>query len=84
MTAGRPPKEIDVKGKPVAVMYKRRRMTNTDLTGKRFGKLTVIKPEKNFQWFCACDCGGEIVAHAKKLTSRQIISCGCVQTKRLR
>jgi len=84
MTAGPTPKKIDVKGKPVAVMYKRRRKTTTDLTGKRFGKLTVIKAKEDFQWLCVCDCGGEIVAHANDLTSRQTISCGCVLKKQLR
>ena len=84
MTAGRTPKNIDVKGKPVAVIYKRRRKKSTDLAGKRFGKLTVIKPENDLQWLCVCDCGGQIVANAKDLTSRRTISCGCVLKKQPR
>lgn len=39
-----------------------------DLTGKRFGKLTVIRRAKDYitpkgkphtQWLCVCDCGNE-------------------------
>lgn len=42
-----------------------------DLTGQRFGKLTVVKRVENkivsnsnqyAQWLCKCDCGNEIVA----------------------
>lgn len=37
-----------------------------DLTGKRFGKLTVIKFAENDKysrpkWLCKCDCGNEKV-----------------------
>ena len=51
-----------------------------DLTGKRFGKLTVIKYEGCYgqgrAWLCKCDCGNEKVVLAKNLR-RGVKSCGC-------
>ena len=40
-----------------------------DLTGQRFGKLTVIKRAENAKsntsprWLCHCDCGGESIVY---------------------
>lgn len=61
-----------------------------DLTGKKFGKLTVIKriedavTEKGngfTQWFCVCDCGNEVTVLGSALTRRKrpTLSCGCLQ-----
>lgn len=54
-----------------------------DLTGKRFGKLTVMEntgmTEQKYRiWRCRCDCGGEIMASTKQLKSGVIRDCGCV------
>lgn len=54
-----------------------------DLTGKRFGKLTVIEntgmTEQKYRiWRCRCDCGGEIMASTKQLKSGVIRDCGYV------
>ena len=54
-----------------------------DLTGQRFGKLTVIKRAENnkhnqVMWICLCDCGNTtrpIVA--SHLRSGNTTSCGC-------
>lgn len=59
-----------------------------DLTGKRFGKLTVIKRVENRvyrngyetpQWLCKCDCGNDVVVIGKNLTKKNgaTKSCGC-------
>ena len=52
-----------------------------DLTGKRFGKLVVIKRAENQgnnrQWFCKCDCGTEKIIGGRHLTSGNTVSCGC-------
>ena len=44
-----------------------------DLTGQRFGRLTVLKEAgKNcghITWLCRCDCGNEIVAKGIHLFS---------------
>lgn len=53
-----------------------------DLTGQRFGYLTVLKraPNKGKQtyWECQCDCGVIKEIRGSHLKSGKIISCGCV------
>lgn len=55
-----------------------------DLTGRRFGKLTVIGKTKeqntrgDYLWDCVCDCGGRILAPAGQLKSGYRKSCGCL------
>lgn len=60
-----------------------------DLTGKTYGRLTVVSlsevrqylSKKNRQtkayWLCSCNCGKEKVVRGEHLTSGRIISCGC-------
>ena len=51
-----------------------------DLTGQRFGRLTVIEraPSKNItRWKCHCDCGNDIVTTANNLKRGHTTSCGC-------
>lgn len=52
-----------------------------DLTGQRFGKLTVLRPAENVgrltAWVCRCDCGQEAVALTKLLRNGHCTSCGC-------
>lgn len=52
-----------------------------DLTGKRFGLLTVLNrsTEKavRVKWQCHCECGNEIVVEGQHLRSGATISCGC-------
>ena len=55
-----------------------------DLTGQKFGKLTVISREKNdkhgnIRWLCKCDCGKETTVQGGHLTSGRTKSCGCVR-----
>ena len=55
------------------------------LTGKVFGKLTVLEElpvKKNeSRWKCKCECGNEIEASGWLLTKGAISSCGCVRSK---
>ena len=57
------------------------------LTGKRFGRLTVIEyvrtSEKNRSaiWKCKCDCGLVVEVEAKSLKSGNTQSCGCLVKK---
>ena len=55
-----------------------------DLTGKRFGRLIVIKRDGshngNAVWLCKCDCGNEIRVMTYKLTMGKVRSCGCLRT----
>lgn len=52
-----------------------------DLTGNKYGYLTVIKrlPNKNKKtmWLCRCDCGKEKEVEAYDLKKYPNISCGC-------
>lgn len=55
-----------------------------DLTGKRFGKLTVVSRvvELNqlyfaMKWKCKCDCGNETTATTLELQAATVTSCGC-------
>lgn len=56
-----------------------------DLSGEKFGKLTVIKKDqiknkKNSYWICNCDCGITKSIARPSLISGDIISCGCAKT----
>lgn len=53
-----------------------------DLTGQRFGRLTVISRAKNnaqnkAMWNVRCDCGAEKVVSRANLRNGTIVSCGC-------
>lgn len=56
-----------------------------DLTGQKFGRLTVIKrdPESNpkrcSRWVCKCDCGNTKSVYRDKLLSGNTTSCGCAK-----
>jgi len=54
----------------------------TDLTGKIFGRLSVIKTagtdKRNERiWVCICDCGNEVVVTSYRLKKGRTKSCGC-------
>jgi hypothetical protein len=57
-----------------------RKLVN-DLTGKRFGRLTVIGVEDNGKrhtyYACQCDCGNVKVIRADALIGGCTVSCGC-------
>ena len=53
-----------------------------DLTGQRFGKLTVIEiaehiKGRHIKWRCVCDCGQEVVSSVIYLTQGKKKHCGC-------
>lgn len=56
-----------------------------DLTGKRFGRLTVIQvtskrsSQGDIYWKCICDCGKTVIVNGKSLRSSGQKSCGCLQ-----
>ena len=54
-----------------------------DLTGKRFGRLSVVRFANRDSggrslWLCVCDCGSETVVEGYNLKSGQVQSCGCL------
>lgn len=56
-----------------------------DLTGKRFGRLTVLErapsANKNAAWRCTCECGKEKVIAGRNLTEGKTKSCGCFRSE---
>jgi hypothetical protein len=55
-----------------------------DLTGQRFGFLTVknlayINDERRAVWNCQCDCGNNIQVTSHSLLGGHNISCGCAK-----
>lgn len=52
-----------------------------DLTGQRFGHLTVMRRANNLgtrvSWRCLCDCGAEKNVRSNALVRGMTISCGC-------
>lgn len=63
-----------------------------DLTGQKFGKLTVIEPAGTVysgagkyaggypktRWRCRCDCGNEKIVFTGDLRRGDTKSCGCI------
>ena len=56
-----------------------------DLTGKRFGRLIVLKPteERDLKgsvvWHCRCNCGNEVDYSEAQLMHGNYKSCGCLK-----
>ena len=52
-----------------------------NLTGQKFGRLTVVSLDKNIKgkiyWLCKCDCGKIVSVLRSSLTSGNTKSCGC-------
>jgi hypothetical protein len=58
-----------------------------DLTGKIFGRLTVVSRVENdkrgmTRWLCTCTCGSKKVIFGQKLRYGEIRSCGCLFQER--
>ncbi len=60
--------------------YSRKKL---DLTGQKFGKLTVLAPAENIKdrtaWLCRCECGRETVVKTCRLRNGRAVSCGCAE-----
>lgn len=52
-----------------------------DLTGQKFGRLTVIEragtQNGHAHWRCKCKCGNDVYANSGDLTNGKTHSCGC-------
>ena len=59
-------------------------MKRIDLTGQRFGRLTVIRYDHaehdGAHWFCKCDCGTEKAIAGYLLRNGATKSCGCLKS----
>ena len=54
-----------------------------DLTGQKFGRLTVIKRVENAKdrhahWLCKCECGNYKIICGRSLQKGVTLSCGCL------
>lgn len=67
--------------------------TTIDLTGRKFGRLTVLKKGTgrytqggNYKttWVCRCDCGNVKEYDSQKLRKGRTLSCGCYRGQRIR
>jgi hypothetical protein len=60
-----------------------------DMTGKRFGRLTVLSFDGPYGattaagWRCRCDCGEIVVRSGGGLRLGQSLSCGCLRKEKL-
>ena len=54
-----------------------------DITGQRFGRLTVVRRTNNrnrlILWLCLCDCGQTTSVLSDNLRRGHTLSCGCLQ-----
>jgi len=60
-----------------------------DLTGRRFGRLTVVRRNGASNagkalWLCRCDCGGSKTTLSASLLRGRTTSCGCRQVAEAR
>lgn len=57
-----------------------------DLTGQRYGRLTVLAraPDqgRKVAWHCVCDCGRETTVQSFNLIFGYTVSCGCYRKMR--
>ncbi len=56
-----------------------KRKPHKDLTGQRFGRLTVLKYLGESKWLCQCECGNYSSPKGYNLTNGITKSCGCLQ-----
>lgn len=66
-----------------------------DLTGQRFGRLTVLREGNRIidggyamshkaRWICRCTCGNETVVLGENLRQGNTRSCGCLGAEKRR
>ena len=61
-------------------------LLSEDLTGKVFGKLTVLQPTEqrishNIAWQCKCECDNICIVSTNHLITGNTQSCGCLSSK---
>ena len=61
---------------------KKRELPYEDLTGRKFGMLTVVERVDGQRWRCRCDCGKEAIVLTYHLKSGHTKSCGCLQHRK--
>ena len=74
--------------KSCGCLRKRNPSNVLDLTGEKFGKLTVLKRDgstknDNALWLCQCECGNNTIANGTSLKRGDDVSCGCLRQKQI-
>lgn len=64
------------------------KQTAKDMTGLKFGKLTVLKrygtnDDNKATWLCKCDCGNTTIVSGRHLRDGTTLSCGCLRKDKL-
>lgn len=56
-----------------------------DMTGRRFGRLSVLgrfhRGKRAAYWWCRCDCGNEVAVNSHHLRVGKTKSCGCLKNE---
>ncbi len=59
-----------------------------DITNKKFGRLTAIRPidkrNRTWRWECKCDCGNITIGIISKLKNGCKTSCGCKRKENIK
>lgn len=55
-----------------------------DITGQKFGRLTVLRrvdniPTRHARWLARCDCGNETIVESARIRRGKTKSCGCLR-----
>ncbi|MDR2477084.1 MAG: hypothetical protein LBD18_04780 [Treponema sp.] len=63
-------------------------MNRIDITGKKYGRLTVLffagtDTGHRSKWRCQCECGKILIADGWKIRNGHTQSCGCLQAERV-
>ena len=53
-----------------------------NLTGRIYGRLTVVSPAPKYKWLCLCSCGNSKDILAGGLKAGTVSSCGCLAKER--
>jgi hypothetical protein len=66
-----------------------RRTTKIEETGKRYGRLLVLRDSwqrlyGSIVWYCRCNCGKSTLARGTDLRSGRVLSCGCYHRELMR
>lgn len=79
--------DIQITDNSGEILKKRTAWNAKDLTGQKFGRLTVISRANNHitsggniiaKWLCKCECGNTCEVSSQKLRSGRTNSCGCL------
>ena len=64
--------------------HRQRKGGMDDITGKRFGRLTVVEKTgvrmgRNLEWYCQCECGKQMKCYAYALLDGKVTECKSCQ-----